>query len=575
VLSEARAAGQSIYAKDFWLREPDGALHDIGPFEPPADTAGPPGNGQGVVRKGGGEFWGASSDLSHVLFEISVAWPGDEGYGSLYEYAVGQDGPPVPVGVEPNGDPCPSAQVASYQRLSSGSTISADGSTVFFTCSGNLLARIDEARTVAISRPSKVDCEACDTEESVPQLLAYDGSSADGSRVFFTTTQPLLGSTAETSANIYEYDFDAPQASAKDPNGRIVQVTAGKWGSKGAQGQSVVKVSEDGSHVYFLAAGKLEGARNSQGKEAVEKESNLYVYDTETGTTAFVATVSPGNPSVTPDGQFLVFTSNTPGLTPGDTSTANQVFEYDAGSGGAGSLTRVSIGQDGFNDNGNTDTFGAEIPEPLDGSQVAVSDDGAYVVFQSADGLTPQALNGVPLEHETAYSNYAENVYEYHDGNVYLISDGQDASYSPKAVGNIASSVRIEGLSPSGADVFFETADRLVSQDVDTGLDMYDARIDGGFPAAVSSLPTCSGDACQGQLSPAPTLLSPGSESQAGETPPLLAVAPGPALAKSKPKAKGCKNGYVRKKTSCVKVKTGKKTKAIVNTNAKGRKKHG
>ena len=61
---------------------------------------------------------------------------------------------------------------------------------------------------------------------------------------------------------------------------------------------------------------------------------------------------------MTPDGQFLVFTSSAD-LTPGDTSTAQQVFEYDAQT---GELVRVSIGQNGFNDNGNTDTFGAEIP---------------------------------------------------------------------------------------------------------------------------------------------------------------------------------------------------------------------
>ncbi len=41
VLYEARAGEQSLKAKDFWLREADGALHDIGPFEPPADTEGP------------------------------------------------------------------------------------------------------------------------------------------------------------------------------------------------------------------------------------------------------------------------------------------------------------------------------------------------------------------------------------------------------------------------------------------------------------------------------------------------------------------------------------------------------
>ena len=55
---------------------------------------------------------------------------------------------------------------------------------------------------------------------------------------------------------------------------------------------------------------------------------------------------------LTPDGSFLVFVSSTDHLTPDDTSTAPQVFEYDAQT---GALVRVSIGQDGYNDNGNTD----------------------------------------------------------------------------------------------------------------------------------------------------------------------------------------------------------------------------
>ncbi len=95
---------------------------------------------------------------------------------------------------------------------------------------------------------------------------------------------------------------------------------------------------------------------------------------------------------MTPNGQFLAFTS-TADLTAGDTSTAAQAFEYDAET---GSLVRVSIGQGGFNDNGNTsgantDTgfYNAEFPEKLwvDTQAIkpyAVSDDGSYVVFQSA-----------------------------------------------------------------------------------------------------------------------------------------------------------------------------------------------
>ncbi len=254
---------------------------------------------------------------------------------------------------------------------------------------------------------------------------------------------------------------------------------------------------------------------------------------------------------VTPDGRFLVFTSSAD-LTPDDTSTARQVFEYDAQT---GALVRVSIGQDGFNHNGNVPAVvnpdpphevvdAASIASPeypggyyessAYGSHLSVSADGSYVFFQSPVGLTPQALNQQVIGVETgefniSKSTYANNVYEYHEGQVGLLSDGQDLTHRGSEV-----NVELIGTDPSGDDLFFTTEDRLVGQDTDTSIDVYDARIDGGFPAPAIP-PSCSGDACQGQLSSAPTLLSPGSEFQAGGNPPL-AGEPAP-LPKKKPKA--------------------------------------
>lgn len=554
------------YPGTFWIGEADGALYRIG--------------------SGEGEFLGASTDLSHVLFRGGKVSHQSKGEGTLEENSdvAGQEVPAVPVGVGPSGDLCSAEYAAPSQGLSytpryGPDGMSANGSVVFFYipaggCSSGepsvseIFARVEESRTVAISEPSKEDCSACDTSPGVqvPSEI-IDGASTDGSKVFFTTTQPLLSSETETSANIYEDELGCgqEQMSACAAAGeqvkvkRVVCVTAGQWRSGGAQVQSVIKVSEDASHVYFLAKGALENAKNSQGKEAVEKESNLYVYDAETGTTAFIAAVSPENPTVTPDGQFLVFESSAKELTgPEDTSTAQQVFEYDAQT---GELVRVSIGEDGYNDNGNTDTFNAQIPGQQPNYPVAVSNDGLYVAFESPDGLTPGALNGsleevnfelLGAEHVTSY--YAENVYEYHDGHVYLVSDGQDTSYSLRREFEGGSAVQVRGMSPSGEDIFFETADRLVPQALDNQKALYDARINGGFPAPVSVLPTCSGDACQGALSPAPTLLFPGSESQSGVAPPQVSPAP-VAAAKPKPKAKpkACKKGYVKKKSTCVK----------------------
>jgi hypothetical protein len=52
-------------------------------------------------------------------------------------------------------------------------------------------------------------------------------------------------------------------------------------------------------------------------------------------------------------------------------------------------------------------------------------------------------------------------------------------------------------MSASGSDVFFSTHTQLVQQDTDSLRDVFDARVDGGFPAPAPE-PSCSGEGCQG-----------------------------------------------------------------------------
>jgi hypothetical protein len=569
---------------DFFAREPDRSIVDIGPALPP--TA-PPGDPLSLGAKVSLMSLGLSAGASRLFFNIrNDFWPGDgteerpgTNYGvfpSLYEYLGAGNTTPLLVGVDGSGGQISQCGVVlgggeeSESAANSYSfnenvhnAVSADGNTVFFTafppedgCKGSgppvreLFARIDNglpgARTVAISEPSKEDCRLCDTEPGVLAGAQFAGASEDGSKVFFTTAQPLLDGA--TGPNVYEYDFDAPAGE------RVVRVSAGDSSVSNptvglvlnAQlGEGEPRCSEDGSHVYFIATGVLTTAPNGEGEAAEAGANNLYVFERDAafpgGHLAFVAKLSARDifgltaeekwrPDITPDGRFLVFVSERD-LTPDDTSVgARQVFEYDAQT---GALVRVSIGLDGFNHNGNvvggreldaSIVFTAGSPDQAASaaaywSGLSVSADGAYVFFQSPVGLTPQA------------SDHANNVYEYHAGRVSLISDGQDLT----EIGGV-SVVQLLGTDASGGDVFFSTVDRLVGQDSDSNLDIYDARVDGGFPAPAAA-GSCSGESCQGVLSGAPVLLSPGSEFQAGSGPPVTPLAGGPA-AKPKPKPK-------------------------------------
>lgn len=488
---EAQATRQP---ETLYVRTLNGPVIDVGPIVPPGEAS-------AHVSNFAFRFWGVSStDLSAVLFSLhEVHWPGDKtnlGGESLYEYVGTGNEAPLLVGV--------SGSVGSASLISKCGTllsvkgefepftaISEDGSTVFFTALAcgpspavqELYARIDnsqpDAHTVAISEPSEEDCAECDTANSIRRPAVGVGASADGSKEFFMTSQPLLG--ADESSNIYEYDFNG------EVGHRVVRVSGGDSTVTApvAAVERVVSMSTDGSHVYFLASGLLTKNRNSVGQEAVQGESNLYLYERDgqypNGRIAFVL---PGadytGSSQSQNGRFLAFTT-TAHLTPDDLSPFAQGFEYDSQTGG---IVRVSIGENGFNDNGNAGSVG----------RLLVANDGA-VFFETANPLVPQAVNGLP------------DVYEYRGGQVSLISSGQDTGTHVND--------SLDSITPSGSDVFFQTYDQLVPQDTDFQEDTYDARVGGGF-AEPPPPPHCEGDACQGPLSGSPVLLSPGSEFQAG-----------------------------------------------------------
>ncbi len=190
--------------------------------------------------------------------------------------------------------------------------------------------------------------------------------------------------------------------------------------------QGVVAVSADGSHVYFVAQGVLTTAErpgckaqfeaagtSEEGRcHAVGGADNLYVYERDAahpeGHIAFVAqrcyagrrllSETP-NANVTPDGRFLVFEAGD--LTPDAHAGGTQIYRYDAAT---EELVRVSVGQDGFDDDGNGGTGNARIVPAIEGAQHAgpargdptMSNDGEYVFFMSPRALTPHALNDVP-----------------------------------------------------------------------------------------------------------------------------------------------------------------------------------
>jgi hypothetical protein len=573
-----------------YVRKPDGSFSAIGPqplYEP---------------------FTLGTADFSHVLVE-DISGLAEGVPTAVYEYVGAGNAQPALVGVSGGlgSTDLISACGTGVAGLLPGSllgtpgALSANGDVVFFTaekCASGagvnagmpvpareLYARIGESRSVLLSGRSPLDCTSAECLASPSSDAAFEGASADGSRVFFLSTQQLTDSASEDNSdsakgegscakttgvggcNLYEYDFSSPAGH------NLVATSAGDSSGSGPRVQGVVAVSGDGSHVYFVAKGVLTGVANSQGQLARDGAENLYVFERDadypTGRVAFIGALSGENiggdgsdslqwieaplvANVTPDGRFLVFTSRER-LTVDDTSTtgAAQVFRYDAQTGG---LVRISIGERGFNDNGNANMRSATIAQPRLGtvsgsvprrSDPTMSHDGSFVFFESPVGLTPGALNEVPI----GGVRDAGNVYEWHEGHVYLISDGRDTAqfsgneYLAQRIGG-GSAVVLLGSDGSGANVFFTTADSLVAQDTDSGLDIYDARVctasDPCVPSASASVGACEGEACHGMPAGAPVFGAPGSA--------VFSGAGNPSQPGAKPVVKAKKKARPRKR---------------------------
>ncbi|THD79796.1 MAG: hypothetical protein E7812_08715 [Phenylobacterium sp.] len=639
---------------DFYKREADGSYVDIGPITPP--ELGPLGPKGGKIEAA---VQAETVDFSHFVWDTATdhdLWPFDAATTSetVLEYVGTGNSHPLLVGVSGGQgstdliSSCATALGASFNESPPG-YLSADGHTIYFTarafnhvpCPGSgsnaskevlaesLYARIDgelaDAHTVPISQRSAGDCTNPACLASPPGDADFRGASEDGSLAYFTDTQQLTNdasadsepqdtargsggcsnTTGPNGCNLYLYDFANPAGH------ELVDVSGGDTSGEGPKVQGVMAVSGDGSHVYFVAKGVLAANENAAGATAEAGADNLYVYVSDALHPTFIATLPSSDSeqwqitgersNVTLDGRYLVFLSHGD-LTPDDSSAsgAQQVFRYDAQT---GDLERISIGNDGFDDNGNRSagtpcgskgcSENASIARPsfIDAAygrrDPTMSDNGEYVFFDSPVGLAPRALDDVRIGTDVnGNPAYAQNVYEWHAGHVDLISDGRDSTANSNSANECpglavgvageasVSSVCLLGTDANGADVFFTTADQLVPQDTDTELDIYDARIcttgEPCFEQTQSSASLCEGENCQGAPGPPLSQPTPASATLAGSgnAPPVASAS------KPKPKPKAVTRAQrLAKALSECRTKHGKRKRA--SCEAKARKQFG
>jgi hypothetical protein len=183
--------------------------------------------------------------------------------------------------------------------------------------------------------------------------------------------------------------------------------------------------------------------------------------------------VTLGGGFLSPNGRYFAF---------GNYGDAVYLYDYEAEQ-----LFCASCLSDGSNPGG------AQLPESeRQASNLipeAVTDQGE-VFFDTTARLVAADVNG------------ESDVYELKNGKARLISPGDE----PFAA-------HYGDISNGGKDVFFTTAQPLVSRDEDQSIDIYDARIGGGLPAQSPPPPkVCLRDDCKATPSAGPELPFGGSE---------------------------------------------------------------
>lgn len=475
----------------------------------------------------GVSFVDATPDGSHVM----LAWKG------LSEWSA--EKPATERLQQVSSDPgAVLGSRAGSGALSVRHAVSDDGTRVFFSASENLYMR-DTVRgeTVYLGHGS------------------FQTASANGSKAFF-----IVGATS--GGDLYECEIvEVQEAGGSKLKCDLSDLTppAGARGAEEQAGvQSVLGASEDSSYVYFAADGvQAAGATPGVGDcglesaiPAAEARCNLYV--NHDGKTSFIATLSGEDAKdwaaeellkmasrVSPNGEWLAFMSNR-SLTGYDNLDAvsgkpdEEVYLYNAAANkGAGKLVCASCdptgarpvgveGQklygglaDGYTVWGGHLWLAAEVPgwSPYNLSESVyqsryLSNEGR-LFFNSTDALVPQDTNG------------EEDVYEYDPvgvggPDVCSASSPTFSGRSDGCVGLISSgaaageSVFLDA-SGTGDDVFFLTYGKLVSTDVDTSLDVYDAHeCTTGSPCQPVSEPEppeCkSAGACRAAPAPQPSI---------------------------------------------------------------------
>lgn len=449
----------------------------------------------------GEEFVGkvaASSDLSHFVFSSDIPFTAEGEPGDIYDNdTIART--VVVVSKAEDGSPL---------LNSTPTKVSADGSHILMTAEGQLYMRVDGAMSFDLAPGQPVN---------------FIGMTADGKKVYFTTSAQLTIDDTDTSVDLYMWS---------EATNSLTKVSAGSGGSGDTDKCSpswtsqcnVVPISFEGylrlqggvggngtdnflaadnGDIYFFSPEQLDGT-----SKGFPGQENLYDY--RNGHPQFVAAFAAGSRvctlnqgenicsdgpiarmQVSPDDSHASFITASQ-LTSYDSAGYAMMYSYDPATGFLRCDSCLPSGEPP-----TADVYASQ-------NGLFMTNDGR-TFFSTNDPLVPQDTD------ETA------DIYEFVEGRAQLISTGTGLKYESFGFIGIEAFPGLVGVSADGTDAFFATFDTLVPQDHNGGtLKIYDARTGGGF-AAETPPPGCvAADECHGAGSSAPNPAPNGTSSNLG-----------------------------------------------------------
>ncbi len=433
-----------------------------------------------------------SSDGSKLYFESPPSFPG--GSGSAEAEGVGP--PNLYLRDESNSTTTLIADDAQYEGAAQ------DGTLAFYT-SGGRLYEFNSTGAMIGQVPPMSSFSISDGQNGAPTAI-----SNDGSHVYFVSTAALPSSdNAQGQGPIADrpnlYVFDTAAATkATAFVATLSQVDQPVLTAEPDLARPAIP-TPDGTVLVFESNANLTGQNSAAASTLAADASPGDTSITVTSTTGFKAgqgiIIGSGASS---DGEGVTGVSGSTidlsGPLSFSHSTGERVdqlapFEIYRYATADGSLTCVSCVPTGVLATGNADlgAAGGGSYEPSDNA-VPMSSNGSIIFFDSPDPLAPGVNNTGLFPNGPLGPVLTKNVFEWQNGQVSLISDGSSTL-----------GAELDGTTPSGNDVFFNTAAQLVPQETDGYIDIYDARVNGGFPAGSGASPTCdSAQSCRTTISP-------------------------------------------------------------------------